>query len=69
MTPFSRHADGNSVVSSDLRYFLASELMAGLGIPTTRAGSLVIADEPVKRDPFYDGRIKIEKAAIVLRIS
>ena len=43
--------------------------MAGLGIPTTRAGSLVITDEPVKRDPFYDGRIKIEKAAIVLRIS
>ena len=43
--------------------------MAGLGIPTTRAGSLVITDEDVRRDPFYNGRIRIEKAAIVLRIS
>ena len=43
--------------------------MAGLGIPTTRAVSLVIADEDVKRDPFYNGRIRIEKAAIVLRMS
>jgi serine/tyrosine/threonine adenylyltransferase len=43
LTPFSRHADGNSVVSSAVREFLASELMAGLSIPTTRALSLVIA--------------------------
>lgn len=42
--------------------------MAGLGVPTTRAGSLVIADDTVVRDPFYDGRIKVEKAAIVLRV-
>jgi len=38
---------------------LASELMAGLNIPTTRALSLVIADEAVKRDPFYNGNIKL----------
>lgn len=43
LTPFSRHADGNSVLSSALREFLASELMAGLGVPTTRALSLVTA--------------------------
>jgi serine/tyrosine/threonine adenylyltransferase len=43
--------------------------MAGLGIPTTRAASLVLADEQVQRDPFYDGRIRMEKAAIVLRLS
>jgi uncharacterized protein YdiU (UPF0061 family) len=30
------------VVSSALREFLVSEAMFGLGIPTTRAGSLVI---------------------------
>ena len=42
--------------------------MFGLNIPTTRAASLVIADEKVKRDPFYDGRIRFEKAAIVLRV-
>ncbi len=43
LSPFSRHADGNSVVSSAVREFLVSELMAGLGVPTTRALSLVIA--------------------------
>lgn len=59
ITPFSRHADGNSVLSSALREFLASELMFGLQIPTTRAVSLVLANEPVKRDPFYNGNIKI----------
>ena len=32
--------------------------MVGLGIPTTRAASLVIADDKVLRDPFYDGRVK-----------
>lgn len=43
--------------------------MAGLGIPTTRALSLVIADEQVVRDPFYNGVIKIENAAIVIRVA
>ena len=32
--------------------------MVGLGIPTTRAASLVIADDKVLRDQFYDGRVK-----------
>ena len=59
VSPFSRHADGNSVTSSAVREFLASELMAGLGVPTTRALSLVIADEMVTRDPMYNGVIKL----------
>jgi uncharacterized protein YdiU (UPF0061 family) len=33
--------------------------MNGIGVPTTRAASLVICDENVRRDPFYDGNIKI----------
>lgn len=69
LSPFSRHADGNSVVSSAVREFLVSELMAGLKVPTTRALSLVIAEEDVVRDPFYNGIIKIENAAIVLRVA
>lgn len=32
--------------------------MYGLNIPTTRAASLVIAEEDVVRDPFYNGQIK-----------
>lgn len=43
--------------------------MYGLGVPTTRAGSLVICDELVQRDPYYNGNIRVEKAAVVLRIS
>ena len=39
-----------------------------LNVPTTRAASLVVSDNLVRRDPYYDGNIKLEKAAIVLRI-
>lgn len=57
------------MVSSAVREFLASELMYGLKVPTTRALSLVIADEDVIRDPFYNGIIKVENAAIVVRVA
>lgn len=43
--------------------------MAGLGVPTTRALSLVIAQEDVVRDPFYNGIIKIENAAVIIRVA
>lgn len=43
--------------------------MSALGVPTSRALSLVIADENVVRDPMYNGQLKTEKAAIVLRIA
>jgi uncharacterized protein YdiU (UPF0061 family) len=39
-----------------------------LNVPTTRAASLVVSDDLVRRDPYYDGNIKLEKAAIILRI-
>ena len=34
-TPYSRMGDGRAVLRSSIREFLASEAMAGLGIPTT----------------------------------
>ena len=37
----SRRADGRAVLRSSLREFVASEAMAALGVPTTRALSLV----------------------------
>lgn len=52
-----------------MREFLVSEAMHSLGVPTTRAGSLVICEELVKRDPYYNGNIRMEHAAVVLRIS
>src|SRR5882762_3561413 len=54
-TPYSRTADGRAVLRSSLREFLCSEAMHWLGVPTTRALSLVGTGEAVIRDMFYDG--------------
>ena len=43
MTPYSRTADGLAVLRSSLREFLCSEAMFHLGVPTTRALSLITA--------------------------
>src|ERR1700755_955613 len=55
-TPYSRTADGRAVLRSSIREFLCSEAMHHLGVPTTRALSIVATGEPVVRDMFYDGR-------------
>ena len=39
------------------------------GIPTTRAAALVVSSDLVKRDKFYDGNIRKERAAIVFRLA
>ena len=44
-TPYSRTADGLAVLRSSLREFLCSEAMHYLGVPTTRALSLVLTGE------------------------
>ena len=68
-TPYSRNADGLAVLRSSIREFLCSEAMHYLGIPTTRALSLVTTGEEVERDMFYDGHPKMEPGAIVCRVS
>jgi uncharacterized protein YdiU (UPF0061 family) len=62
MTPYSRMGDGRAVLRSSVREYLASQAMVGLGIPTTRALSLVSADDPVMRET-------VETAAIVARVA
>jgi len=57
------------VLRSSIREFLCSEAMAGLGIPTTRAASVVVSDTRAERDPLYNGKIILERCAIVLRLS
>ena len=52
-TPYSRTADGRAVMRSSVREFIASEAMAALGVPTTRALSLVATGDMVTRDMFY----------------
>jgi uncharacterized protein YdiU (UPF0061 family) len=45
-TPYSRHADGFAVLRSSVREFLCSEAMHHLGVPTTRALSLILTGCP-----------------------
>lgn len=69
LTPYSRTADGLAVLRSSVREFLCSEAMYHLGIPTTRALSLVVTGEQVMRDMFYDGHPKAELGAVVCRVA
>ncbi len=68
-TPYSRRADGRAVLRSSLREFLCSEAMHFLGVPTTRALSLVTTGEPVVRDILYDGHPAPEPGAVVCRVA
>ena len=68
-TPYSRSADGLAVLRSSVREFLCSEAMHYLGVPTTRALSLVLTGEQVLRDMFYDGHPQLEPGAVVCRVA
>lgn len=68
-TPYSRTADGLAVLRSSVREFLCSEAMYHLGVPTTRALSLVLTGEQVVRDMFYDGNPQLEPGAVVCRVA
>jgi len=68
-TPYSRQADGLAVLRSSVREYLCSEAMHHLGVPTTRALSLVSSGAMVMRDMFYDGRAALEPGAIVCRVA
>lgn len=68
-TPYSRMADGRAVLRSSIREFLCSEAMHHLGVPTTRALSVVVTGEEVVRDMFYDGNPRPEPGAVVCRVA
>lgn len=68
-TPYSRSADGRAVLRSSIREFLCSEAMHHLGVPTTRALSVVTTGEQVLRDMFYDGNAALEPGAVVCRVA
>ena len=68
-TPYSRSADGFAVLRSSLREFLCSEAMFHLGVPTTRALSLVLTGQEVVRDILYDGHPAPEPGAVVCRVA
>jgi uncharacterized protein YdiU (UPF0061 family) len=62
MTRYSRMGDGRAVLRSSIREFLCSEAMHALGIPTTRALSLVGSKQAVRRETM-------ETAAVCSRIA
>lgn len=68
-TPYSRTADGLAVLRSSVREYLCSEAMYHLGVPTTRALSLISTGDEVLRDILYNGHSAYEKGAIVVRVS
>lgn len=68
-TPYSRRADGRAVLRSSVREYLMSEAMHYLGVPTTRALSLVSTGDQVLRDMFYNGNAEFEPGAIVMRVA
>ncbi len=67
-TPFSRGGDGRSSIGPVVREFLASEAMAALGIPTTRALGAVSTGETVMRQRPEPGGILCRVAASHVRI-
>lgn len=68
-TAYSRRADGRAVLRSSVREYLMSEAMHYLGVPTTRALSLVSTGDQVMRDMFYNGNAAYEPGAIVMRVA
>lgn len=68
-TPYSRQGDGLAVLRSSIREYLCSEAMHHLGVPTTRALSLMLSGDDVLRDMLYDGNAEYEKGAIVCRVA
>ncbi len=61
-TPYSRMGDGRAVLRSSIREFLCSEAMHALGIPTTRALSVIGSDQAIVRET-------VETAAVIVRMA
>src|SRR5471030_1416486 len=56
-TPYSRFGDGRAVMRSTIREYLASEALAALGIPTSRALAIVATGEMVRRETLEPGAV------------
>ena len=67
-TRYSRMGDGRAVLRSSIREFLCSEAMSALGIPTTRALSVVGSALPVLRETLETAAVCTRLAPSFLRI-
>ncbi|KAK2795400.1 hypothetical protein FQN52_005165 [Onygenales sp. PD_12] len=69
ITPYSRFADGKAVLRSSIREYIVSEALNALGIPTTRALSLVLSrNSKVRRERLEPGAIVTRFAQSWIRI-
>ena len=66
-TPYSRFGDGRAVLRSCIREYLASEALFHLGIPTTRALSIITSDTPVYRETEERGSTLLRLAKTHIR--
>ena len=71
-TPYSRQFDGRAVLRSTVREFLASEAMAALRVPTSRALCVVATGERIARAWYADDgreRVVYEPGAVGTRVA
>ena len=66
-TAYARLFDGRAVLRSVIREYLCGEAMNGLGIPTTRALSIVGSDEKVERETTERGAMLLRMAETHVR--
>jgi uncharacterized protein YdiU (UPF0061 family) len=67
-TPFARGGDGKAAVGPMLREYLIGEAMFALGIPTTRALSVVATGELIAREGMLPGAVLTRVASSHLRV-
>jgi uncharacterized protein YdiU (UPF0061 family) len=67
-TPFARGGDGKAAVGPMLREHLIGEAMHALGIPTTRALTVVATGDGVARDTLLPGAVLTRVAASHIRV-
>ncbi|GEP33302.1 UPF0061 protein [Nocardioides szechwanensis] len=67
-TPFARGGDGLAAVGPMLREYVVSEAMHALGIPTTRALSVVATGRKVQRETVLPGAVLTRVASSHLRV-
>ncbi|MDP9778380.1 uncharacterized protein YdiU (UPF0061 family) [Nakamurella flavida] len=67
-TPFSRGGDGLAAVGPMLREYVISRAMHALGVPTTRALSVVATGGGVQRDELLPGAVLARVASSHLRV-
>lgn len=67
ITPYSRFADGRAVLRSTIREYLGSEMMAGLGIATSRALCIIGTGQMVRRETWEAGAVLTRLATTHIR--